>query len=255
MTNPPQSPQPLGIIGMSTPPTLADAIVSRKARTLSRWASAGMAAAGFYSWSVWLSVQTPGRELTAIIFGELMSLLGAFLGLIFALITVLSLRQVLQALRDRATYITPPLARSAADIHTMHMWIGPNIVGPVRALAESGSTAVLGLGRYVWYSTWLLWPIAIAWFFFAETRREYFQAGIITVVAFAATAGAANLLQLILSPAQTQRLVQPARATPLEPGFWARGLRPGAAEKTAAEKTAAEKITGDLSDFVDDYYR
>ena len=118
MTNPPQSPQPLGIIGMSTPPTLADAIVSRKARTLSRWASAGMAAAGFYSWSVWLSVQTPGRDLTAIIFGELMSLLGAFLGLIFALITVLSLRQGLAGAAGPAPPTSPRRWRVLPQIST-----------------------------------------------------------------------------------------------------------------------------------------
>nr|WP_162933202.1 hypothetical protein [Corynebacterium lactis] len=238
-------------INEATPPWVADALVRRRADGVYRWSVAGGVAAAFYSFFSWLSVQTPGKDLLIATLGQFGAWVAAFIGIIFLVVLGFSVRQVLQTLRDRALYAKPGLSRSAADIHTMHLWPVRNISGPVAALAESGVSAALGPGRFVWYLTCILWPVAIGWFFFADIARTQFQAGIVTVLAFVATAVTARLLALALAPEDHVRAIPAAHGDEESaPAFWSKGIiKP---ERPSSGETPFEGTAGN---FVDDYYR
>lgn len=250
-------------IDMATPRWAADALVSRRADGTYRWAVAGAIAAGFYSFFSWLGVQTPGQDLLVAALGQFGAWLAAFVGIICLVVMAFSARQVLQTLRDRALYVRPGLSRSAADIQTMHMWPVRNIPGPIIALAESGVSAAMGPGRFVWYATCLLWPVAIGWFVLADIARTHFQAGIVTVLAFAATAMTARLLTLALAPEDLVRAIPAARGDEENaPAFWSKGLIKAPDASVEPERiedpgshAKNSPFEGTAGNFVDDYYR
>lgn len=244
----------------STPRDIADALVRRRADICYAWSVAGAGLFAVFSVCVWLSILSPGDDLFLAFLGEAAGWIIGLCGMIAVIGLGVSVQQTLQVLRDRALYAQPPLSRTATDIQTMHMWPVRNIVGPVVALAESGVDAVKGPGRLVWYLTCLLWPLALIWFVAADVTRTGFQAGIITTLAFSATAVTARLLRYVLAPEEVHRHI-PAGAgrEHVEPGFWARGFIPSEAEtgQPAGDSSAVDKqlFEGTSGNFVDDYYK
>lgn len=244
----------------ATPPAVADEVVRRRADVVARWASGGAGLFAVFTFFVWLSVLSPGKDLVVSQLGEIGAWVIGLCGMISVIGLGFSVYKLLQVMRDRATYTRPLLSRTATEIHTMHMWPVKNIPGPVMALKESGSTAVMGPGRIFWYLSCVLWPVAVGWLIAADVARTYFQAGIITVLAFATTAITARLLSHILAPEEVHRHIPVGTGREkVEPGFWSKGFIPSenADKSKAAGAGAVDKrlFEGTAGNFVDDFYK
>lgn len=244
----------------ATPPAVADEVVRKRADTVYRWAVSGAGLFAIFAVFVWLSVLSPGKDLVVSLLGEAGAWVVGLCGTISVIGLGYSVYKTLQAMRDRATYARPLLSRTATEIHTMHLWPVKNITGPVMALKESGSTAVMGPGRIFWYLSCVLWPVAAGWFIAADVARTYFQAGIITVLAFITTGITARLLNHILAPEEVHRHIPVGTGREkIEPGFWSKGFIPSenADKAEAAGAGAVEKqlFEGTAGNFVDDFYK
>ena len=259
----PQAWQPpvsdLTIVG-ATPRWKADEIVRTRSDSVFRWAMSGAGVFAAFSVFVWMSILSPGQDLVVSLLGELGAWVFGLCGMVSLIGLGFSIYKTLQVLRDRATYARPLLSRTATDVATMHMWPVRNITGPVVALAETGVTAVMGPGRFIWYLTCILWPLAVGWFIAADVSRTYFQAGIITVLACATTAVTARLLRYVLAPEEVHRYIPVgAGRERTQPGFWSKGFIPSEATDEQGDEGAVavdkQLFEGTASDFVDDFYK
>lgn len=255
-------PQPIGepVITAATPRGLADEIVRRRANACYRWSVVGAGLFALFSVFVWMSILSPGQDLLVSVLGEAGAWLIGLCGMIAVIGLGISVYRTFQVLRDRAMYAQPLLSRTATDIRTMHMWPVRNINGSLVALAETGAAAVRGPGRFVWYLTCVLWPLAAGWFIAADVSRTYFQAGIITVLAFSATAVTARLLNYVLAPEEVHRHIPVGTGREqLEPGFWAKGFIPSEVDAaqgvSGAGAVGKQLFEGTAGNFVDEYYK
>lgn len=230
MTPRPPAPAPMPLPGFPAAPpprpTPAQAAV-RRATAARKWAVAAAALFAAGAAATWASYQAPGgNALLSIIMGPLGTLLyvcAVVAGGVLGAYVISTLR----ALRDRAIAWTPPLARSPREIGAMHLWPVRNIPGPVVILAETG---IRGWGKWAWFATCALWPIALLWVFIGTGGVGMFQTGILAALAAGATAVAASSVAVALAPPDPRRLI-PGGGAPGASGadgedvpFWSRGL-------------------------------
>lgn len=244
----------------ATPRWKADEIVRKRADSVFRWAMSGAGVFAAFTVFIWMSILSPGQDLVVSLLGEFGAWAFGLCGMVSLTGLGFSVYKTLQVLRDRATYARPLLSRTATDVRTMHMWPVRNITGPVVALAETGVTAVMRPGRFIWYLACVLWPLATGWFIAADVSRTYFQAGIITVLACVTTALTARLLRYVLAPEEVHRNIPVgAGRERTQPGFWSKGFIPSEAtdEQGEAGALAVDKqlFEGTASEFVDDFYK
>lgn len=224
-------------------------------RDLINWSRLGIVVAVASIAIDWLSLKFLGSFLAGLGFNMLAFIAKALI--VLSVVVVLwKIVQMLRALHRRAQAYQPKLERSAKDVRAMHYWPLRNIPGPVTILAETGVSAALGPGRFIWYVTCTLWPIALVSLIrYTIGVERLFQAAqqssVLLILAFGATAFTARALAQILAPEDTSRAVPVgSTARDTEPAFWSKGL-------IAVEHSTppAKIIDPPIDDVVDDYYR
>lgn len=236
-------------INEHTPPEVANAIVRRQAKRAQAWATVAGVTAALAALLTWLSFYTPGGvTMLAAISGLVVGAV-ELLYLLWAISLLVIIVRLLMKLRDRAVYYRPQLARSATDIHAMHLWPVRNMFGPVQALIETGVPAARGVARLFWPVGYVAWIVGLVWLWLADASLARFQALIVLSVASGCLALSANLLQRLLAPEEARRVVPLGSASSADEAFWSKGII------DVAPKRGPRVVDVPIDDGIDQYYR
>lgn len=199
-------------------------LAAGRAKMAKGWAIATAVLFALGAFGTWLAYQGPsvigGFWFIVSPLSTLMFAVGVVTGGVLGAYVIATLR----ALRDRALAWRPPLARSRKQIGSMHLLPGRNITGPVVILAETGIT---GWGKWAWFATCALWPLALVWVFAGTGGIGTFQTGVLATLAAIATAVAAASVTTALAPPDPRRLIPGGAGAGRDADdvpFWSRGL-------------------------------